>query len=155
MYFEISYTIPRTLKAKVLKPSIYFVVIDEIWWNSKEFFKFHEKQNRFVVSKLQQNSTRVQKHPFWSHDLVNSLHFYKTFSIILLPKLVTISRVEFENGKKLQLISWGFLLCQLCNINYSVKNSTVDCKYLLYFHEFPDDFFKQSATLAFSILFWF
>ena len=29
------------------------------------------------------------------------------------------------------------------NVNYSVKNSTVDRKYLLEFYEFPDGFFNN------------
>ena len=36
-------------------------------------------------------------------------------------------------------------------VNYSVKNSTVDCKYLLDFY----GFFKQSARFAFFVLIWF
>ena len=43
-----------------------------------------------------------------------------------------------------------FYYVNYANVNYSVKNLTVDCKYLLYFLWVSSCFFKQTAILAFS-----
>ena len=40
-----------------------------------------------------------------------------------------------------------FYYVNYVNVNYSVKNSAVDCKYSLYFYKFPDGFLKQSVFI--------
>ena len=47
------------------------------------------------------------------------------------------------------LLAEVFYYVNYVNVNYSVKNLTVGCKYLLNLYEFPNVFFKQSAILAF------
>ena len=47
-----------------------------------------------------------------------------------------------------------FCYVNYVNVNYSVKNSTVACKYLLYLLGVSRSFF-ETAVLAFFVLFWF
>ena len=53
------------------------------------------------------------------------------------------------------LIAEVFYYVNYVNVNYSVKNSTVDCKYLLYFNEFPDVFLNNQLYWHFLYCFGF
>ena len=62
------------------------------------------------------------------------------FSLYLVPACGCKVQILFEDTTFLNLLSnFKFL-----NVNYSVKNSTVDCKYLLFLRDF---FFRLQPKL--------
>ena len=80
-----------------------------------------------------------------SADLINSssnsFSFFKTWN----------------KNHFLQTIAGVFYNVNYVNVNYSVKNSTVDCEYLLFFHHFlfrlkPKQFKKCQYSLSVKII---
>ena len=53
---------------------------------------------------------------------------------IFFAKFLPLTKIfNMLRAKKIETIAEVFYYVNYVNVNYSVKNSTVDCKYLLYF----------------------
>ena len=107
---------------------------------------------------------------FELHGTFQIVFFYENISLIIFtfwPVVITEKLLPvnghlcqgYQQGPlKIFCASWAwnhtradvFYYVNYVNVKNSVKNSTVDCKYLLYFL-----WVSKSAILAFIVLFWF
>ena len=110
-------------------------------WQKRKTCKKRESEftrNFLKLSLFEKKDWKIQKKISWNHEMI-----WRAQKSFLYPNI----SLSFSSILSIAEVSYY--------VNYSVKNSTVDCKYLLYFLWVSRCFFKQSAILAFFVLFWF